>query len=218
MIAMTSCQSPLPLARPLLLLALVVLAACSVLPKREPTAIYEPTHAASTRAPSGPAAKWSLLVDKPSAGEWLASERIAVRPGAGSVHVYKGASWSDSAPNLVQTALLRGFEDSQQILSVSRTGSVVRGDYELLTELRSFEAAYLQAGQPEAVIEVQAKLVSTADGSVVAARTFKESEPASSEDVGAVVDAFSRALDRTTGQITEWTLAEGNRHQARPAK
>jgi cholesterol transport system auxiliary component len=185
------------------------------LPKREPTTIYEPAHVAVAIDASAPPSNWSLLIERPQASDWLASAGIAVRPGPGSAQVYKGASWSDPAPVTVQTALLRGFEDSQRILSVGRAGTLIRGEYELVTELRSFESSYLRSGSPEALIEIHAKLVTTSGGHVVAARTFKESEPASSEQVGAVVDAFSRALGRITTQITGWTLAEGNRDHAK---
>lgn len=209
---------PPPIARSLLLAALAALTACSVLPKREPTTLYEPTHVAYAGDAAAPVVKWSLLIEKPLASEWLASDRIAVRPGPGSVQVYAGASWSDSAPNLVQAELLRSFEDSQKILSVARDGTLLRGDYALLTELRSFESTYPQPGRPEVVIEVYAKLVSTADGGVVSARVFKETEPSGGEDVAAVVDAYSRGLARVSGQITTWTLAEGNRHASRAAR
>ena len=35
----------------------------------------------------------------------LDSDRITVRPAPGTIQVYKGASWSDAPPDLVQTAL-----------------------------------------------------------------------------------------------------------------
>jgi cholesterol transport system auxiliary component len=200
--------------RPLLLLPLALLAACSILPDREPTTIYSPAHRAVAVDAAVAPASWSLVIDKPMADEWLNSDTIAVRPDPGAVQVYKGASWSDQAPNLVQTALLRAFEDSQKILSVSRTGSVVHGDFELLTELRAFEAVYTAPGRPEAKVEIYAKLVDTTDGSVVAARLFSESAPASGVEVQAVVDAFSQALDRSSAQVAGWTLAEGNRKAA----
>ena len=196
------------------LAALVLVTSCSILPKREPSTIYEPARSAPSAHADWPQATWSLLVAAPAAGQMLDSERITVRPTAGSVQVYKGANWSDSVPDLLQTALLRSFEDSQKILSVSRPGGGVRGEYQLLTELRAFESVYAQPGQAQAVIEVYAKLVHTADGQVVAARSFKDSEPSSSEEVGAVVDAFSRSLDRLSSQIVGWTLSNGNQHES----
>jgi len=199
--------------RPLLLVPLLLLAACSILPDRAPTTIYAPSHHAVAIDPAVAPAKWSLVIDKPMADEWLSSDTIAVRPQPGAVQVYKGASWSDQAPNLVQTALLRAFEDSQKILTVSRIGNVGHGDYELLTELREFEAVYASAGRPEARIAIYAKLVDTNDGSVVAARLFNETEPAGGVEVAEVVEAYSRALDRVSAQVAGWTLAEGNRHK-----
>lgn len=212
MIAMPISTAKLPTL--LALAALLLLTSCGILPKREPTTIYEAAATPRTAHTDWPQANWSLLVAKPVAGQWLDSDRISVRPGPGAMQVYKGASWSDSVPDMVQTALLRHLEDSQKILSVSRPGTGVRGEYQLLTEIRAFESVYAQGGQPQAVIEIYAKLVHTADGHAVAARSFRESEPANSEDVGLVVDAFSRSLERVTGQIAEWALKSGNQNQS----
>lgn len=204
----------------LLLLALttLTLTACGVLPKREPATIYEPTRAAPVAHAEWPQANWSLLVAKPMANQLLDSDRITVRPSPGTVQVYKGASWSDATPELLQTALVRSFEDSQKILSVGRPGAGVRGEYQLVTELRAFESVYAQPGSPQAVIEVYAKLIHTADGEVVAARSFRETEAANGEQVGTVVDAFSRALDRVSSQIVGWTLDNGGRHEREPKR
>ena len=189
------------------LLALV--AGCGVIPKREPTAIFEPARATGSGDAAWPRANWSLLVAKPGASAMLDSDRIAVRPDNGAITVYKASAWTDPAPDLVQSALLRRFEDSGKILSVARPGSGVRGDYQLQTELRAFESVYVSAGRPEAQVEVYAKLVKAASGEVVAARSFRNTEAASSEELSSVVDAFGSALNRTTDQIVGWTLSSG---------
>ena len=209
------------LSLPCALLAVAALASvtsCSILPKRDPMVIYEPARSTQSQAANIPKASWSLLVARPVAGELYETDSISVRPKAGSVQIYKGASWSDSVPNLVQSALVMSFEDSQKILTVARPGGAVRGEYQLVTELRAFDSIYA-AGRPEAVVEIHAKLVHSVDGEVVAAHTFHEVEPASSAEVPAVVDAFSRSLDRVTSQVVGWTLSNGNRYQAGlPAK
>jgi len=202
---------PLALAAPL---ALVALTSCSILPKREPTAIYEPARVTQTAQADWPSANWSLLVARPTASQLYETDRITVRPAPGALQVYKGASWSDLVPNLLQTALVRSFEDSQKIMTVARPGGAVRGEYQLMTEVRSFDSVYVQAGQPQAVVEVHVKLIHSMDGEVVAARTFKEAEPSRGEELGAVVDAFSRSLDRISIQVVGWTLSNGSRHAA----
>jgi cholesterol transport system auxiliary component len=197
----------------LALLLLASLAGCGVLPKREPTAIFEPARPAAVARADLPQANWSLVVARPVAGGLLDNDRIAVRPAPGEISVYKAASWTETAPELVQDALLRRFEDSGRILSVARPGSGVRGQFQLQTDLRVFESVYVNPGRPEAQVEIFAKLVKTADGEVVAARTFRQTEAAANENLSSVVDAFGLALNRSTEQIVAWTLESGNRKQ-----
>lgn len=203
------------LAAPAFALALVAtLSACGVLPKREPTSLFEPARPAAVQSEAWPTVSWSLLVAKPAASSLLDNDRIAVRPAAGEITVYKASAWTDPAPELVQNALLRRFEDSGKILTVSRPGAGVRGEFQLQTDLRAFESVYVNGG-PQAQVEIYARLVHTADGQVVAARSFRHVEAASSESVGAVVDAFGAALGRASGEIAGWTLQAGAQHEAR---
>jgi cholesterol transport system auxiliary component len=186
-----------------------LLASCALLGKGEPIQVLDPT--ANVRpAPDWPQANWSLLVLRPIAAQSLDTERIVVRPAPGALQVYKGAAWSDTAPDLVQTSLLRAFEDSGRILSVARPGGALRGEFQLATELRAFESIY-SGDAPSAVIELHARLVRVTDGKATAARTFRVSEPATGTEVGTVSEAFSRALAKMDADVVAWTLAEGNR-------
>jgi len=197
--------------RAALVLSVLLVSACGVLPKREPTAIFEPTRAAASAPEAAwPQANWSLLVNKPASSAMLDSDRISVRPAQGEITVYKAAAWTDTAPDLVQSALLHRFEDSGRILSVARPGAGVRGDFQLQTELRAFESVYTAPNHPQVQVEIYAKLVNNSDGSVVAARSFRQTAEPSTEDVASVADAFGAALSRASGEIVGWTLASGN--------
>jgi cholesterol transport system auxiliary component len=191
------------------LLLVATLGACSILGGAEPIQILDPS---AKVAPSAdwPQARWSLLVLRPIASQALDTERIVVRPGPGALQVYKGAAWSDTAPDLVQTSLLRAFEDSGRILSVARPGGAVRGEFQLTSELRAFDSIY-EGATPNAVIELHARLVRVNDGKALAAKTFRVSEAAAGTDIGTVSEAFSRALAKLDGAVVAWTLAEGNR-------
>lgn len=203
-----------PIRNTLAAAALVLLAgACSVLPKREPIQVFAPTHGPVTVAAEWPTVSWSLLVAEPSGSQQFKSERIAVRPGPGTMQVYQSSSWTDPPTELVQTALVRGFEDSKKILAVSRPGSGARGDYSLQSELRSFTSVY-EGGQPQAVVELHVRLVRSVDGRVVAAQLMREAEPAADTEIASVVQAFSRALDRSRDRVIGWTLAQGQAHAA----
>jgi cholesterol transport system auxiliary component len=191
-----------------LLLAASV-SACSLLGKAEPIQIIDPTPTPIADA-SLPAATWSLIVLRPDAAQSLDTERIVVRPAPGSLQVYKGAAWPDTAPDLVQAALLRAFEDSGRILSVARPGGAGRGDFQFASELRSFESVY-EGATPQAVVELHARLIRVTDGTAVAAKTFRVSEPAGGTDVAAIGVAFAKALATLDHDAVAWALAEGNR-------
>ena len=139
------------------LAALVLLAGCAAIggPKTE-VSIYAP----QTRVqadPAWPAVDWQLTVGTPDTHALLDSQRIAVRPSPDRLQTYKGARWADTAPELVQLALVEAFEDSGKIQAVSRWGGG-RGDFGLYTDLRAFETIY-EGGTPKVVVEIQARLV-----------------------------------------------------------
>jgi cholesterol transport system auxiliary component len=182
---------------------------CSILGKADPIRLVDPQPRATADA-SWPQAKFALLVLRPVANQSLDTDRIVVRPAPGALQVYKGAAWPDPAPEMVQTALMRAFEDSGKILSVARPGGAVRGDFQLSTELRAFESVYDDA-TPNATIELHARLIRVTDGAAVAARTFRISEPSRGTDVGEVSDAFGRGLGKLGHDVVGWSLSEGNR-------
>ncbi len=137
------------------------------------------------------------------------SPRINVRPTPGELEVYRGATWSQPATDMLEDALLRGFEDSGRIGAVARIATGIRSDYKLAIDLRRFESDYAGNARPAATIELNAKLIHSLDQRVVASRTFLVAEPAADTTVASVTTAFETALGRTTGELIGWTLAAG---------
>lgn len=192
----------------LMLALLAALGACVSIKSPAPAVVYvpdfsvEPVAAAST-------VRWSLRIMTPTAGEMLDSTGIAVRPVANRLQNYKGALWAEPVPALLQSAVLRAFEDSGAIASVARAGSGVRSDYSLLLDIRHFEAIYPTPGAlPVVTVEVQAKLVS-ADGVVIAARSFRQALETSDSAVPEVVATFAKASSTLIAELVAWTLRSG---------
>ena len=201
----------LPLALPLLL----VLAGCSILggKQREPTTLFAPDPRVQAD-PSWPSVDWQLSISRPEAARMTDSLRIAVRPSADELQVYKGASWAKMPSDMVEDAVLRALEDSGKIPGVARQGSGVAADYKLVMDLRRFESDYGNGAMPNATIEVNAKLLHSAGGQdIVASRTFVQSVPANSTALADVVDAFDRGLGQAAHDIAGWTLVNGDMHQ-----
>ena len=158
--------------------------------------------------PSWPQANWSLSVGVSAGNAMLDSPRIVVRPSANVVQTYKGARWADNAPDLLQTALVEAFEDSGRIGSVMRFGGgSTRGDYGLWVEVRQFESVYAD-GSPQAVIEVQARLMKLRGGDLVATKRFRHAVPSTSPAVEDIVTAFGQSMSALSTDLVTWTLTE----------
>jgi len=196
----------------LLVFACLLISACSLLGKgtRDPFTIYDidPRVAAE---PAWPQVDWQLMLPRVDASRVGDSLRIAVRPTANELQIYKGARWARVPTDMIESAILRTMEDSGRIQSVARQGAGISAEYKLLLELRRFEAVYTVAGMPPTVqIEINAKLLHTAKQQVAASRTFLQQVPATSTAIGDVVEAFDQGLHTVTGEVVGWVLVSGN--------
>lgn len=191
-----------------LVLATALLAGCGLLPKQETLALYRPEPAVAADA-AWPQANWQLQIARPYADDMHDSARILVRPHPGELQVYKGAAWTQPAPELVQDTLLRAFADSGRFAGIARRGDGVGAKYQLLLDLRRFESDYGGGTTTSARIELGARLVHNTDNRVVASRVFDITAPAEGTDIVQVNRAFERALGDATAQLIGWTLEEG---------
>ena len=200
-----------PLRALALLPLLAMLAGCSILggKSRDPVTIYSP-QARAAADPAWPQVEWQLAIAKPTATRLLDSPRIAVRPIPGELQVYRGASWAMPATDMLQDAVQRTLEDSGRIPAVASADAGILGDYKLVMDLRRFDADYAGGALPEAVVEVNAKLVNNRGQHVVASRTFLQQRPADGVDVARVAAAFEQALQAATADIAGWVLVSGN--------
>lgn len=205
--------------RPLLPIALIAaLGGCSLLGSNERSAvtIYSPVVRIQAD-PGWPTVDWQLVLVKPSAARVVDSPRINVRPTPSELEVYKGVSWAQPATDMLDDALVRGFEDSGRINGVARVTTGIRADYKLAMDVRRFEADYRGQATPTALIEVNAKLIHVIDQRVVADRTFRQENPVGSTDVAQVTAALEQGLQTLTTNVVGWTLVTGEQDHARSA-
>ncbi len=188
--------------------AVLLLPACTILPKPEPLEVYLLPAIAPVSASATKAAPWSLRVARPAAGVHLSGQRIVVVPADNRVSVYKGAGWSDPAPVLVRNRLLDAFRADGRVAALSSDDKQLQADFELDSDLRAFQSEY-RDGRAEAVVRLDARLVHTATRRIVASRSFALRAPATDTAVPAVVQAFGAAADRLAAEVVEWTVREG---------
>lgn len=191
-----------------LLLAAGLLGACSILPQSEPLDIYLlPAAALPARTQ---AVDWSLRISTPSSGELLDGTRIVVLPEPGRINTYQGARWSERTPQLVRQRLLDAFQDDARVKALSTEDQHLQADLELVSELRSFQSQY-RDGRPEALIQLDVRLVDVRAQRILASRRFNVSQVAGDTSVAAVVAAFGQAGDQLSRELVDWTLHEGQR-------
>ena len=199
------------LLRTLLPIALTtLLGGCSLLGSSERSAvtIYSPVVRIQPD-PAWPRVDWQLILVKPTAARVVDSPRINVRPSPSELEVYKGVSWAQPATDMVDDALVRGFEDSGRIGGVARAITGIRADYKLALDVRRFEADYRGQATPTALLEINAKLIHVVDQRVVADRTFRQERPVGSTAVADVAQAIEQSLQAFTTEVVGWTLTTG---------
>lgn len=190
----------------------LALAACGSLDKLvgppDAPQIYALRPPVTAAQPGGNKVNWALSILKPDASNNLDSSRIALAKSDTQLDYYANAVWPDRLPDLVQTALLAGFEASGRIDAVSRGEDALHADYELSTDLRDFEARYAApGGVPGVAVTIIAHIADARSRKIMANLTVSLTQPAAANSVDSVVQAFAATLAKAVDQITQWTLA-----------
>jgi cholesterol transport system auxiliary component len=187
-----------------------LLAACSVLPKREPVQIWQPEESAIA-APAA-AADFSLRVDAPNTTGVLDQTGIVVMPEPGQLSTYKGARWSEAPALLVRHRLVDAFM-AAKLPAVTTDDDHFASDYSLSGNLRGFHAEY-RNGSPVVVVRFDAQLRRGGARSLLATHSFVVTQDPAGVDVPQIVAAFGAADDQLAQQVVAWTIDVASRDKA----
>lgn len=155
-------------------------------------------------APRGP----QLLVPEPSTLEVLAGSRIVVRVSDREVQYLANSKLADTLVRYVQVKLRRTLEGARGIGAVGLPGEGLAIDYQILTEIRTFEVDVRVPSQ--ARIEIAVKVLNDRSGNVIAQRVFRGAAPLGTvgEDANAAyIAALDAALDDALVRIRQWTAS-----------
>ncbi|APO75010.1 hypothetical protein AM571_CH02201 [Rhizobium etli 8C-3] len=153
----------------------------------------------------GPAAKRSqILVPAPTALKALDGEQIVVRVSPSEIQYLSRSQWSDRLPRIVQSKLVEAFENSGKLGGVGKPGQGLAIDYQVVTDIRSFEIDNSAGGR--AIVEISANILNDRNGTVRAQKVFRAAVPAGGGSSEGYVRALDRAFAAVTGEIVDWTL------------
>lgn len=110
--------------------------------------------------------------------------------------------WVDNLPKLAQTRLLQSFENCGFLGKVNRPGDGVTADFQLLIDVRSFQATLTPTSSAE--VELTAKILDSG-GKVVEGKIFRASQDAGTDNVSAIA-ALNTIFGKLETEIVTWTV------------
>lgn len=179
------------------LLALAALTGCGT----SPVTTFDLTAHTAARTPAARTGE-ALTVMEPVALQTFDGNTIVVRGGAGELTMLGDVQWADRLPRLVQTRIVRAFEDAGRLGRVARPGDGLVTARQLNTELRQFN---IDSASGAAVVEISARVVDSLTGNVVRARVFTARVPVGGAVTGAsAATALDAALAQVLGELVTW--------------
>lgn len=143
-----------------------------------------------------------IIVPEPTSLRWLDTDKIVVKPNAAEINYLGEVQWSDRLPRLLQARLIETLERSGRFRAVTRPGSGIDPDYQLLVEIRDFE---IIKGEPsQAYVSLSVKLVPSKNGRSVAQRVFEARVDVASVDAANASAALNNTLGIVLADIAKW--------------
>ena len=201
-----------PFRAVLLAIVLPALAGCSALSAlgdaTEPLAAYELRPPFDLPVATGRPRALEVIVELPTTGGALETDRILIRPSPLEAQYLPDVRWSEPAPVMIQTLMLRSLDATRAFQYVGRQPLGAGGDYAIVTELVDFEAQ-LDAGGDSARVAVGmiVRIVREDGVRIVASQSFAASEAAASLDDAVLIEAFDVASGRMIAEAVIWILA-----------
>ncbi|WP_158965062.1 ABC-type transport auxiliary lipoprotein family protein [Chachezhania sediminis] len=199
-------------------LSLTALAGCAGFDAARPTDLYLLTPK-STFSSNLPSLNAQIVVEEPTASAAVNTDRIAVQPTPLQVQYIPGARWVDRAPSIVQTLLIESFENTKKVTAVGRSAVGIRPDYNIVPELREFQAMVTNPENPESPLQVDVrlniKLVDAYEDHIIGSASFEAYALSPSAKAPDLVKTFDDALGKTMRDAVEWSIRRISEHARR---
>lgn len=153
-------------------------------------------------ADSAPSMHTLLLADT-TAGAFYDTDGMAFSSKAGTRGYYQFARWSERSSKRFSDLLLGRLEREKIFASVAQSGSSVRGDWLLMTDI--LDLHHDAAQQPGMVkMQLRAELVDLKTRKLLDRKIFTLDIAVSSFDAVGAHQAFNQAATRSLNEIADW--------------
>lgn len=157
-------------------------------------------------APSETGGRGHLVVELPTSGGELASDRILIKVSSRQAEYLPGARWSEPAPAMVQTLLVSSLLSRGGLRLISRDGAGLNPDFTLMTEIIAFQAELFGVPPESAQVHVslQATLIRESDREIAGTRRFDSLHAVSPDTTVALVAGLDDAMQRVLSEAVAW--------------
>lgn len=180
-------------------LVIAALSACASKPNNDTYSL-----SASPIIEGPPSSSKQILVPEPAALKALGGDQVVIRLSGSEIQYLAKSQWSDRLPKMVQAKLVQAFENTGKIGGVGKPGEGLAIDYQIITDIRSFEIS--TEGADTAVVEIFAKILNDRNGTVGAQKAFRATVPVRGSGAVAFVAALDGAFATVAADIVSWTL------------
>jgi len=144
-----------------------------------------------------------LAVLKPRVRAGLDTERIAALYPDRRLDYFADARWSGPLDEVIQDLAVQVFHSRAGLRNVSGDASAFASAYWLEIEVADFQAEYAGGEQaaPVAHVRFLARIGSSGERRIIARFEAEARQPAGSNRMSAIVDAYERAADQALLQI-----------------
>lgn len=147
----------------------------------------------------------SLVVPRPNAPAAIDTDRILVKPDPLAVAYLPDAHWSDDAPVLLQSLVIRSIAGTGRLGHVGPAEGGPVPDMALLLRIDAFQAEPVtDAPEIPVRIALAATLIRDRDQQLLASRDFAGTATAASEAPTDMVPAFQQAIDPILPALADW--------------
>jgi ABC-type uncharacterized transport system auxiliary subunit len=165
-----------------------------------------PDAAAAGTTPATGAASTDLAVLKPRVRAGLDTERIAALYPDRRLDYFADARWSGPLDEVIQDLVVQLFHSRAGLTNVSADASAFGSAYWLEIEVADFQAEYPAGAAsgtapPTVRVHFLARLGSSGERRIIARFEAEARQPAESNRMSAIVDAYNRAANQTLMQI-----------------
>ncbi len=148
-----------------------------------------------------------FVVEIPTSTGALNTDRILIRPQPLQAAYLPDAKWAEELPVMLQTLLVRSFEDTNAFRYVGRRPLGTSGDYALVSDLTDFQAEAAPDGKTATIrLRLTARMVREDDAAILSTRSFTSSAQVTSTDTLALVQGFNTANQTLLSDVTSWAL------------